>query len=300
MLAQRLITATPETIDLGALWVEAMRRGDFPAAWAVNDRVLATRDPASRDDPHAPPHRRWVWDGRPFAGRRVLVRCYHGLGDTLQFCRYLALLRRRAAHVTLEAQPELLSLLAAVPGPDRLHPFDPAAPLPPAECDIEVMELGHALRRAPDPAPYLEVEATPGPPGRVGLCWRSGGWDEARDMPPGGLRGVAGLPGLRPVSLQRGPAAAEAAGLGATDPLEGSMDLRRMASLVAGLDAVVTVDTMIAHLSGALGRPTYLLLKHDPDWRWGLAHAGRGFGGAVVRLRPRLPAGRAGRVGWRG
>ncbi len=265
--------------DFGNAWIAAMRRGDFPAAWAVNDQVLAARDRATRDDPAEPYHRRWVWDGQPVAGRRVLVRCYHGLGDTLQFCRYLAPLRRLASHVTLEAQPELTPLLAGLPGLDHLHPFDRDAPLPPAECEIEVMELGHALRLAPDPSPYLRADPLPGPPGRVGLCWRSGGWDPARDLPPGHLRPVLALPGLSPISLQRGaarPGVPDPLG-GSPDPLGGSMDLGRMASLIAGLDAVVTIDTMIAHLSAALGRPTYLLLKHDPDWRWGLpAVAGSG------------------------
>src|SRR3954454_12010069 len=79
----------------GELWSEAMRAGDFDTAWAVSDRVLAERDPATRDDPRLPYHLRWVWDGRRFDDRDVLVRCYHGLGDTIQFCRYLAPLRAR-------------------------------------------------------------------------------------------------------------------------------------------------------------------------------------------------------------
>ncbi len=96
----------------GADWTAAMRRGDFTAAWRISDAVLATRDPATRDDPGLPYHLRWVWDGAPLDGRDVLVRCYHGLGDTIQFARYLAPLRARAARVTLEAPPELRALLA--------------------------------------------------------------------------------------------------------------------------------------------------------------------------------------------
>lgn len=259
MLAQR----TP-----AHLWLDAMRRADFAAAWAVSDAVLAARDPATCDDPARPYHERWVWDGTPVDGRRVLVRCYHGLGDTLQFARYLAPLRARAAHVMLEVQADLLALLRHVPGPDALHPFDPARPLPPAACTLEIMELAHVLRLAPDSAPYLLVAATPGPPGRVGLCWQAGGWSPARSLDVAALAPLADLPGLRLVSLQRGPAAAHANRLGAADPLEGSMDLPAVARLVAGLDVVVTVDTMVAHLAGALGRPTLLMLKHDPDWRW--------------------------------
>lgn len=274
MLAQPPVPQLAENPDPAAAWLGAMRRADLAAAWAVSDRVLAARDPATRDDPAQPYHERWVWDGRPLAGRRVLVRCYHGLGDTLQFSRYLLPLRRVAAHVTVEAQRELLPLLALLPGPDRLHPFDPADPLPPAECDIEVMELAHALRLPPDPAPLLRLPPDPGLAGGVGLCWQAGGWDPDRSMPAAALLPL--VRHVRAVSLQRGPAAADAAGLGATDPLGGDMTIMATARLVAGLDAVVTVDTMVAHLAGLLGRPTVVLLKTEPDWRWHARAEGAG------------------------
>ena len=131
--------------------------------WLLNDRVLANRDPAARDDPRLPYHRRWVWDGRQFAGRHVLVRCYHGLGDTVQFARYLPALRRVAASLTVETQPELLALLATVAGPDRLIPFAVAAPAEPFECDIEIMELAHALRLPPGAALPPYIHAVPAP-----------------------------------------------------------------------------------------------------------------------------------------
>ena len=161
-----------------------MRAGAFGDAFAVSDEVLAARDPATRDDPAAPYHVRWVWDGRPFDGRRVLVRCYHGLGDTLQFARYLAPLRRRAAHVTLEVQAPLLTLLGGMPGVDALVGFDPARPLPPSECDIEIMELAHALRLAPD---------APARPGRrccVGRARRRAGSGSAGGRADGTRDGI--------------------------------------------------------------------------------------------------------------
>ncbi len=261
LLPQRLASITIQ--DSAAAWDAAMRAGAFEAAWSVNDAVLAARDPADRDDPGAPYHQRWVWDGRPFDGRRVLVRCYHGLGDTLQFWRYLAPLRARAASLTVEVQPELLALLAGSPGPDRLVPFDPAHPAPPQECDIEIMELAHALRLRPPPAPYLHVPPMERPEAGplIGLCWSAGGWDPRRSMPLGLLRD---LPGCL-ISLQRGEAAA---GSGLPDPLHQSPSVLRTAQLMMTLDAVVTVDTMVAHLAGALGRPTFLLLQHRADWRW--------------------------------
>ncbi len=235
-----------------------MLREDFAAAWSIADTVLTERHAPSRDDPTRPYHERWVWDGTDLAGRRVTVRCYHGLGDTLQFARFLPALRARASHVTLEAQPELLPLLADWPGVDSLLGFDPASPVP-AEHSIEIMELQHALRAEPGGSPYLNVPPTPVLNARTGACWKAGGWDPSRSIPLGLLQPV--LPPAT-ISLQRGAA-------GLPDPLDGDMDIRTMAGLIASLERVVTVDTMIAHLAGALGRPVHLLLKADADWRWG-------------------------------
>lgn len=235
-----------------------MLQEDFPAAWAIADAVLGARDPATRDDPSRPYHERWVWDGRDLSTRAVVVRCYHGLGDTLQFVRFLPALRARAAHVTLETQPELLGLLGCVTGADQVVAFDPAAPIPAAN-DIEIMELHHALRQQLCPAPYLAVSSASVEGAALGVCWQAGGWDPDRSIPLDQLRPV--LPDGA-VSLQRGA-------VGLPDPLNGMMDLVETARLVASLDRVVTVDTMMAHLAGALGRPVELLLKRDADWRWG-------------------------------
>ncbi|MBV9734532.1 MAG: hypothetical protein JO209_01385 [Acidisphaera sp.] len=264
--------------DLAALWTAAMRRGDMAGAWALSDAVLAARDPARRDDPRLPYHERWVWDGRDFTGRHVLVRCYHGLGDSLQFLRLLPLLRGRVASLAVEVQPDLLALLADLPGPDRLIPFRPEAPAPPVECDIESMELAHALRIAPaslPPVPYLGV-----PTGRItaararlatariGLCWRAGDWDPGRSVPLRLLARACAAPGRRFVSLQRGPAAEEAAAPQFVNPRDRCRDVVETAALIMALDLVITVDTMVAHLAGALGRPAWLLLQADADWRW--------------------------------
>ena len=269
--AQRL--PPHESGNAGQRWLDAMLSGDFPAAWAVSDAVLAARDPATRDDPRLPYHLRWVWDGRDPTGRQVLVRCYHGLGDTLQFCRFLALLRPRVAGLTLEVQPELLGVLRHLPGPDRLTPFDPARPGPESECDVEIMELPHLLRSVPAPGPYLSAVPLPRPEsGRlVGVCWQAGGWNPGRSVPLAMLAPLAALPGIRLVSLQRGPGTAQAGAPGAPPLLladDEGMDVERMARLLATLDLVVTADTMVAHLAGALGRPAWVLLHAEADWRW--------------------------------
>lgn len=260
----------------------AMRRGDFAAAWAISDAVLAARDPAQRDDPALPYHRRWVWDGRPFAGRAVLVRSYHGLGDTIQFVRFLPMLRTLASSVWLETQPELLALLAELPGMDRLIPFRPDAPHPPAECDIEIMELAHALRIAL-PAlpgqPYLAcdagrlaaVRARIGQPAfAIGICWRAGGWDPRRSVERWQLVAAVAQPGVRLICVQGRAAGVDtrSSAAGAITIARAANEICETAALLGAVDLVVTVDTMVAHLAGALGRPTWLLLHADADWRW--------------------------------
>ena len=255
-----------------------MRAGDFAGAWRISDAVLAARDPATRDDPAMPYHQRWVWDGTPPDGQHVLVRCYHGLGDTLQFVRFLPALRRLAASLTLECQAELCPLLGGMPAIDRLVAFDVAHPLPGSACDIEVMELGHVLRAAAatvsEGIPYLavpEVRLARGrarAAGRVALCWQAGGWDLARSVPLASLLRACARPGQRFISLQRGPAAAEATAAHFDNPGDADCDVIETAALICGAAAVVTVDTMVAHLAGALGRAATLLVKPEPDWRW--------------------------------
>jgi len=247
---------------LHARWVRAIRAGDHRQAWALCEQQASLRDPAERDDPRLPYHLRWVWDLTDLDGRDVLVRCYHGLGDTIQFLRYLPELRRRAAAVTLEIQPHLIALLP--PGcADRVVPFDPARPLKPAQVDVEIMELSFALRLAPDacPPPYLSADPAELPAGTIGLCCVSGDWDSARSIPPEFLARL--LAGRECVTLDARPST-----LPVRNPEGCPLDMAKTAALVAGCGLVITVDTMIAHLAGALGRPVWLLLKHAPDWRW--------------------------------
>jgi hypothetical protein len=247
----------------------AMRRGDCATAWAISDAVLAGRSPAERDDPRLPYHLRWVWDRRDYRGLDVLIRCYHGLGDTIQFARFLPVLRPLVKSLILEAQPALMPLLAAIPGPDRLVPFRHDAPAPPSACDIEIMEIPHALRLPPEAAlapPYLSVTPAPVPKSAIGFCWQAGDWDPERGVPVTLIQRLlqSGAVGRRPVfTVQPTPS-----DLPVLNPDGAPMDMRQTAALIAGLGLVITVDTVFAHMAGALNRPTWLLLKHDADWRW--------------------------------
>ena len=249
--------------DIGQDWIGAMRAEDYALAWSLSEGVLRARDPAMRDDPALPYHLRWVWDGRPFDRRHVLVRCYHGLGDTLQFARFLPMLAGRVESLTVEAQPPLCQLLAAVTCIDHVVPFDVARPLPASECDLEITELPFALRATPSQArlPYLRSDPADLPKGTVGLCYTTGEWEIERRIPPQLLHPLAAAHPT--IALVMG-----ATDLPVLNPQGCTPDLVDTAALVAGVSLVITVDTMIAHLAGALGRPTWLLLKHDPDWRW--------------------------------
>lgn len=261
---------SPPTADL---WQHHMRRGEFAEAWQHSDAALVAR--ASQPCHHWPRHLQYVWDGRPLAGRRVLVRCYHGLGDTIQFIRYAPLLKAVAAEVLVWAQPALLPLLATAPGIDQLLPLHDGAPEAAYDADVEVMELPHLFRTTlgtiPAAVPYLHVEPrrlVAVEPGKllVGLVWQAGDWDARRSVPFELLVPLATVPGVQLVILQ---ANATAAGWQPDVGVHlGEFDLYEYARVLRGLDLLITVDSMPAHLAGALGVPVWTLLHAAADWRW--------------------------------
>jgi hypothetical protein len=253
-----------------------MRRGEWEEAWRVSDRVLRARGGAR--DWGCPRHLQAVWDGTPIAGRRVLVRCYHGLGDTIQFIRYAPIVRSFASELTVWAQPSLIPLLRTMRGVGRLLPLHDGTPEVDYDVDIEIMELPYLFRTTgatlPVRVPYLDparglVRPPPALEGRglaVGLVWQAGDWDPRRSIRPTLLRPLAGIPGVELHILQRGRALQEVpAGFGTRS---GSDDVLQAAGVMTTLDLVVTIDSMPAHLAGALAVPVWTLLAHDADWRW--------------------------------
>jgi hypothetical protein len=257
----------------GDRWMRAMRRGDFAEAWALSDAALQAR--AGRTCWDWPRHRQYVWDGTPLEGRRVLIRCYHGLGDTIQFARLVPEVVRRAREVTLWVQPTLIPLLAhADRAFGRLLPLHDGTPGVDYDVDVELMELPHALRitwATLPRTPYL----TAAPDGRftrpagrlaVGLAWRAGEWDEARSLPHKLASELATIPGVRVCWLQD-PVNASRFPLAAGEPWCPT-PVAALASAISALDLVITVDSLPAHLAGALGRPTWTLLPAECDWRW--------------------------------
>jgi hypothetical protein len=250
-------------------WMECMRRGDFSAAWNLSDAILRAR--AGSACAHLPRHEQWVWNGMPLDGKRVLIRCYHGLGDTVQFVRYVPRLRQIAREVYLWVQPELIPLVERVPGADRVLPLHDGAPEIDYDVDVEIMELAHVFRTTvqtiPREIPYLIAEPAPlGPrtaPLRVGIAWAAGDWDERRSVPFEMVRPLADIEGVELHALQRGVRCPPEFGVdhSAANPLQ-------TARLLSALDLVVSVDSFPAHLAGALGRPTWTLLHSECDWRW--------------------------------
>src|SRR5688572_14253815 len=122
-----------------------MRAGRWNRAWEIADRVLASRAPDELDRADRPFHLRAVWNGEPLAGKDVLVRCYHGLGDALQFVRYVPELARSARTVSVQATSRLHGLLRSLEGLHELVEL-PCEVDPPHEVAIEAMELPHAFR----------------------------------------------------------------------------------------------------------------------------------------------------------
>jgi len=253
-------------------WIDAMRRGDFAAAWKISDALLPAR--RAQDHRKLARHLQNIWDGRSVTGKRVLVRCYHGLGDTIQFIRYAALLKQVAAKVIVWVQPSLIPLLRGVAGIDQLLPLHDGVPEVEYDVDVELNELPYVFRTTieniPADVPYLHVEAAPLPRAddkiRVGLIWQSGDWNTLRSISFVLLRPLSRLPGIEWHILQR--KALRAGWNGDFGVLSGGDNPLDDARIMRALDLVISVDTMTAHLAGAVGQHTWTLLPFDADWRW--------------------------------
>src|SRR4051812_26744309 len=172
-------------------WTAAMRAHDFPRAWTLNEHDLSKRLADCCPKHEGPRHLQHIWQGESLAGARVLVRCYHGLGDTLQFIRFAAPLRKIAREVIVWVQPELLRLVERVEGVDQALPLHDGAPDVDYDIDIEIMELAFALRATRNMiarVPYLAPACGASRLRRtaagihIGLIWRAGDWDQRRSV----------------------------------------------------------------------------------------------------------------------
>jgi tetratricopeptide (TPR) repeat protein len=235
-------------------------------------------------------HEQPVWDGSPLAGKTILIRAEQGFGDTFNFLRYLPLLKARGARVIFECQPGLRRLLMQCPYIDVLVERTPSFVVP-SDFDVHAMLMSlprimqTTLETLPPASPYLKPEAcllqrwqarlANDAQFKVGMVWSGKLTHEDnpnRRCPLECFAPLVAIPGLSIYSLQKGEAAAQFRQQPWADPLNDLHDELRdfadTAAAISALDWVVTVDTSVAHLAGALGKPVSLLLSDAPDWRW--------------------------------
>jgi hypothetical protein len=263
---------TPEAPE-GAQWMNHMRAGDWEAAWQISDRQVRRRSP--HEQLSQPRHLQSIWNGTPLHLQRVLVRCYHGMGDTVQFIRFMQPLRQIASEVIVWCQPQLIPLLRTARGIDSLLPLHDGLVAAEYDVDIELMEVPHALRTTldtlPDKVPYFDVghictRKSDNQSFRVGIVWQAGTWDRRRSISPRLIEEMMQVPGVHWQIFQRGPALAAWRGRSGEVPqLHGILEEARA---MLTLDLLISVDTLSAHLAGALGVPTWTLLPLEADWRW--------------------------------
>jgi Flp pilus assembly protein TadD len=228
------------------------------------------------------------WNGDDLAGKTLLLHAEQGLGDTIQFCRYLPEVLATGGRVLLGVQPSLKRLMGSLTGVEGSQVLTDGDALPAFDVHCPLLSLpglfGTRLDTIPADIPYLAAEADRvevfnnkiGNDGfKVGLVWAGNPRlknDRSRTIPLAGFRRLAGLPDVRCFSLQKdkrpGDEQLLAAWPGVTDLAPDLQDFADTAAAIEALDLVISVDTSVAHLAGALGRPVWVLLPFAPDWRW--------------------------------
>lgn len=251
-------------------WAEGWR--DYEWRWQLAGHSL----------PPGPP----PWSGQPLARQALLVRSEQGQGDTLQFLRYLEPLRRLCPDLRVMVQRSLVRLVAGnFPGLSVTAVDDPA---PAADFQVPLMSLPLLLgEEDPDPAPYLAAEAgrvdrwtrfwagDASSPRRVGIAWRGSPTykrDAKRSVSLEALAPLTGLSGVRFCALHPDLREEERPvmdRLGIEDVSAQISDFADTAALLRTLDLVISVDTSVVHLAGALGCPVWVMLPFSCDWRWG-------------------------------
>ncbi len=222
------------------------------------------------------------WDGSELAGRRLLMWAEQGLGDTIQFARYATLLARPGARLVLECAPHLQRLMQSLPGIESIVTREAS----PDDFDVHVPLLsvprlfGTTTRSIPAKVPYLSADANDrarwraelavGDEVRVGLVWAGSAThanDRNRSVDPALLEPLLAVPGVRWFGLQVDDTAAPPPDT-VTNLGPRLVDFAETAAVIDNLDLVLTVDTAVAHLAGAVGAAVWVLLPYVPDWRW--------------------------------
>jgi Flp pilus assembly protein TadD len=268
--------------------VALLRAGRWAEAWPDYEWRLTLAGHAVRRPRLLP-----ALSGLPdLTGRTILAMHEDGFGDTLHFARYLPLLAARGSHVMVSVPAPLIRIMRTVPGVAAIYGPDDTPPHHHFYCPF--FSLPRAFETTPDtipaPIPYLRADPAlterwnsrlPSGAMRVGLVWAG----QARPMLPGfatldgrrsmalaALAPLAEVPGVVFVSLQHGKEAAQVRtpppGMTLFDPMPEVTDFADTAAVIANLDLVISVDTSVVHLAGALDKPVFLLDRYDHCWRW--------------------------------
>lgn len=268
--------------NLAIVW---LLLGDFERGWPEYE--WRWRCPGNA----LPPIHQPMWDGTPLQGRTILLIAEQGLGDTLQFVRYARLLRQQGAVVIVAAQKPLLPILADSPGIDRLVEVDGAYPAFDTWAPLVSLPglLKTTLASIPAEVPYLGADpelvqqwsqrlaAHPG--FRIGIAWQGSPdfhADRQRSIPLSSFAPLANIPGVQLFSLQKGFGSEQIAALDGQfevidfgDELDAtSGPFMDTAAILQNLHLVISADTSVPHLAGAMGVETWLALSLSPDWRW--------------------------------
>jgi tetratricopeptide (TPR) repeat protein len=260
-----------------------LKRGDYQRGWAEFALRWRKSDYEALAVPGVP-----EWRGEPLDGRRLLMVGEQGFGDHFQFLRYARVLAERGATVDVCVREPLLRLVERVPGVHRAFSGKPEAPY---DFWVPMMSVpscvGTQLPSIPVEVPYMfadaakveawreRLKATGDASRKVGLVWAGSpafGNDRYRSMALGNLHALSGVENIDWYALQKGPAHVQLAdapqAFRAHDFSNQLNDFEDTAALIMNLDLVIAVDTGVAHLAGALGKPVWVLLPANSDWRW--------------------------------
>jgi Flp pilus assembly protein TadD len=265
------------------LGISLLLKGEFEEGWRENEWRWLIKDARSRPRKCGQP----MWGGEDLSGRTILLDAEQGFGDVIQFVRYVPEVAKRGGRVILMCYAELVRLLQGVAGVEQICSRNPP-PVFDVHCPLASLPgvMGTRLDSISAEVPYLKADeaiaeawgkkiGSRGDRLRVGLVWAgqpSHNRDMERSISLSQFGPLASRGDIDFYSLQKGEAASQAndppAGMELIDFTAGLRDFAETAGLVSQLDLLVTVDTAVAHLAGAMGKPVWVLLAQLPDWRW--------------------------------